>query len=116
MKSMIQPGDDLGVVERWAAFGNFSVQLIPKQEDWNVRIYRSFWTVKESVEKLESKCCNSLYLVTNCMDHALTACHPHTRYSPGWDAKLLFIPMSYMPTWLVEAMMYWRSPRPIKAL
>ncbi|EFB28866.1 hypothetical protein PANDA_004104, partial [Ailuropoda melanoleuca] len=73
-------------------------------------------SVKESVEKLESKCCNSLYLVTNCMDHALTACHPHTRYSPGWDAKLLFIPMSYMPTWLVEAMMYWRSPRPIKAL
>lgn len=81
-----------------------------------MRIYRSFWTVKESVEKLGSQCYNSLYLVTNCMEHALTACHPRTRYSPGWDAKLLFIPMSYMPTWLVDAMVYWRSPRPIKAL
>ncbi|XP_026356012.1 retinol dehydrogenase 16 isoform X1 [Ursus americanus] len=73
-------------------------------------------SVKESVEKLGSQCYNSLYLVTNCMEHALTACHPRTRYSPGWDAKLLFIPMSYMPTWLVDAMVYWRSPRPIKAL
>ncbi|XP_027450227.2 retinol dehydrogenase 16 isoform X3 [Zalophus californianus] len=73
-------------------------------------------SVKKSSEKLKSACCNNLYLVTNCMEHALTACHPRTRYSPGWDAKLLYIPMSYMPTLLVDTMIYWSSPRPIKAL
>ncbi|XP_026356007.2 short-chain dehydrogenase/reductase family 9C member 7 isoform X3 [Ursus arctos] len=83
---------------------------------FNLEMTWEWWRVKESVEKLGSQCYNSLYLVTNCMEHALTACHPRTRYSPGWDAKLLFIPMSYMPTWLVDAMVYWRSPRPIKAL
>lgn len=102
-------------MERWGAFRNSSLQLIPKQ-DWSVRLCHSFWTVKKSVEKLKSTCCNNLYLVTNCMEHALTACHPRTRYSPGWDAKLFYIPMSYMPTLLVDAMIYWSSPRPDKAL
>ncbi|XP_062931612.1 retinol dehydrogenase 16-like [Cynocephalus volans] len=57
-----------------------------------------------------------LSLVTNCMEHALTACHPRTRYSAGWDAKLLYLPMSYLPTFLVDAWMYWRSLGPAKAL
>nr|XP_060515652.1 retinol dehydrogenase 16-like [Panthera onca] len=73
-------------------------------------------SVKKSVKKLKSTCCNNLYLVTNCVEHALTACHPRTRYSSGWDAKLLYLPMSYMPTLLVDAMIYWMSQRPIKAL
>ncbi|XP_061060509.1 retinol dehydrogenase 16-like [Eubalaena glacialis] len=58
----------------------------------------------------------NLSLVTDCMEHALTACHPRTRYSPGWDAKLFYLPMSYMPTFLVDLMMYWGAPRPAKAL
>ncbi|XP_062059400.1 retinol dehydrogenase 16-like isoform X2 [Lepus europaeus] len=57
-----------------------------------------------------------LPLVTDCMEHALTACHPRTRYSPGWDAKLFFLPMSYMPTFLVDAIIHWFSPRPAQAL
>nr|XP_051688685.1 retinol dehydrogenase 16 isoform X8 [Oryctolagus cuniculus] len=57
-----------------------------------------------------------LPLVTDCMEHALTACHPCTRYSPGWDAKLFYIPMSYMPTFLVDAIIHWFSPRPAQAL
>ncbi|XP_040347608.1 retinol dehydrogenase 16 isoform X3 [Herpailurus yagouaroundi] len=73
-------------------------------------------SVKKSAKKLKSTCCNNLYLVTNCVEHALTACHPRTRYSSGWDAKLLYLPMSYMPTLLVDAMIYWMSQRPIKAL
>ncbi|XP_043420452.1 retinol dehydrogenase 16 isoform X4 [Prionailurus bengalensis] len=73
-------------------------------------------SVKKSVKKLKSTCCNNLYLVTNCVEHALTACHPRTRYSSGWDAKLLYLPMSYMPTLLVDAMIYWMAQRPIKAL
>ncbi|CAI9168041.1 unnamed protein product [Rangifer tarandus platyrhynchus] len=58
----------------------------------------------------------NLSLVTDCMEHALTACHPRSRYSAGWDAKLLYLPMSYLPSFLVDLMMYWCSPLPAKAL
>ncbi|KAB0344461.1 hypothetical protein FD754_021387 [Muntiacus muntjak] len=57
-----------------------------------------------SVDLLETTCCQDLSLVTNCMEHALTACHPRTRYSPGWDAKLIYLPMSYLPSFLVDLM------------
>ncbi|XP_068123618.1 retinol dehydrogenase 16-like isoform X2 [Hyperolius riggenbachi] len=49
-----------------------------------------------------SKTNKNLHLVTDCMEHALTAVHPMTRYSAGWDAKLLFLPLSYLPTVLVD--------------
>ncbi|XP_051026194.1 retinol dehydrogenase 16-like isoform X1 [Acomys russatus] len=57
-----------------------------------------------------------LSLVTDCMEHALTACHPRTRYSAGWDAKLFYLPMSYLPTFLADAIVYWTSPKPVRAL
>ncbi|NXX43266.1 RDH2 dehydrogenase, partial [Tricholaema leucomelas] len=40
----------------------------------------------------------TLRLVTDCMEHALTSCHPRARYSAGWDAKLIYIPFSYLPS------------------
>nr|XP_046260896.1 dehydrogenase/reductase SDR family member 9 [Scatophagus argus] len=39
-----------------------------------------------------------LMKVVGCMEHAISAVHPRTRYSPGWDAKFLWLPLSYMPT------------------
>ncbi|XP_006859519.1 PREDICTED: retinol dehydrogenase 16-like [Chrysochloris asiatica] len=59
---------------------------------------------------------SNLSLVTDCMEHALTACYPRTRYSAGWDAKFFYLPISYLPTALVDAMISWSSPRPAKAL
>ncbi|NWY34440.1 RDH2 dehydrogenase, partial [Pheucticus melanocephalus] len=47
---------------------------------------------------------SNLSLVTNCMEHALTSLHPRTRYSAGWDAKLLYLPLSYMPSALSDAL------------
>ncbi|KAM7113889.1 retinol dehydrogenase 16-like isoform 1-T2 [Molossus nigricans] len=70
----------------------------------------------KAIQFLEKMSTNDLSLVTDCMEHALTACHPRTRYSAGWDAKLIYLPMSYMPTFLVDAIVYWRSPRPTKAV
>ncbi|NWS08273.1 RDH16 dehydrogenase, partial [Motacilla alba] len=46
----------------------------------------------------------NLSLVTNCMEHALTSLHPRTRYSAGWDAKLLYLPLSYLPSALSDAL------------
>ena len=66
--------------------------------------------------KLKAPWAGNLSLVTNCMEHALTACHPRSRYSAGWDAKFLYLPMSYMPSFLVDLMVYWNYPKPAKAL
>ncbi|XP_063281210.1 retinol dehydrogenase 7-like [Prinia subflava] len=55
--------------------------------------------------KLLQKTYNSdLSLVTNCMEHALTSVHPRSRYSAGWDAKLLYLPVSYLPSALSDAL------------
>ncbi|XP_037703828.1 retinol dehydrogenase 16-like [Choloepus didactylus] len=70
----------------------------------------------KSAEVMRKKCSTDLFLVTDCMEHALTSCHPRARYSAGWDAKLFYIPMSYMPTFLVDALACWYSPVPRKAL
>ncbi|NXU21303.1 RDH2 dehydrogenase, partial [Pardalotus punctatus] len=55
--------------------------------------------------KLLQKGFNSdLSLVTNCMEHALTSVYPRTRYSAGWDSKLLYLPISYLPSALSDAL------------
>lgn len=52
-----------------------------------------------------------LMKVVGSMEHAIAAVHPRFRYSPGWDAKLFWLPMSYMPTWLSDAFFLRNIPR-----
>ncbi|XP_040003595.1 retinol dehydrogenase 1 [Xiphias gladius] len=47
-------------------------------------------------------CSPDISKVTRCMEHALTACFPRTRYSAGWDAKLFWIPLSYLPSFISD--------------
>ncbi|NXG83810.1 RDH2 dehydrogenase, partial [Stercorarius parasiticus] len=54
------------------------------------------------LRKMQKQCNPDLSLVTDCMEHALTSRHPRTRYSAGWDAKLLYIPLSYLPSALTD--------------
>ncbi|KAM9319494.1 retinol dehydrogenase 5 isoform 1-T2 [Gastrophryne carolinensis] len=50
--------------------------------------------------------------VPKCIEHALQARHPRTRYSPGWDAKLVWLPASYMPSFIVDAVLAFVLPKP----
>lgn len=50
--------------------------------------------------------------VTRCMEHALTALHPRTRYSAGWDAKLFWIPLSYLPSCVSDLVVQILLPSP----
>ncbi|XP_059575307.1 17-beta-hydroxysteroid dehydrogenase type 6-like [Alligator mississippiensis] len=68
-----------------------------------------------SQEKLQKGCSSNLHLVTDCMEHALTAQHPRTRYSGGWDAQFFFIPLSYMPTAVADLVLTWSWPKPAQA-
>ncbi|XP_049426586.1 retinol dehydrogenase 7-like [Epinephelus fuscoguttatus] len=51
--------------------------------------------VSDRVAKISD---GDLMKVVSCMEHAISAVRPRTRYSPGWDAKFFWLPLSYMPT------------------
>ncbi|XP_075447579.1 retinol dehydrogenase 7-like [Ascaphus truei] len=55
---------------------------------------------------------SKLYKVTDCMEHALIAVYPWTRYSAGWDSKLFYIPVSYLPTILSDYVLCRSAPKP----
>ncbi|XP_042652844.1 retinol dehydrogenase 5 [Tyto alba] len=57
-------------------------------------------------------CDGDLTKVTRCVEHALGARHPRTRYSAGWDAKLLWLPASYLPACLVDFVLATILPKP----
>ncbi|KAM8856240.1 retinol dehydrogenase 1 [Spinachia spinachia] len=47
-------------------------------------------------------CSPDISKVTRCMEHALTARCPRTRYAAGWDAKFFWIPLSYLPSFVSD--------------
>uniref|UniRef100_A0A8D0GJT3 17-beta-hydroxysteroid dehydrogenase type 6 n=1 Tax=Sphenodon punctatus TaxID=8508 RepID=A0A8D0GJT3_SPHPU len=64
---------------------------------------------------LTTRCNANLYLVTDCMEHALISRYPRTRYSGGWDAQFFYIPLSYLPTALADFVLTRGWPRPAQA-
>ncbi|XP_069508926.1 retinol dehydrogenase 16-like [Ambystoma mexicanum] len=60
-------------------------------------------------------CSSDLSPVADSIEHALTAQYPRTRYSAGWDAKFIFIPLSYMPTVLADYVMTRSMPIPAQS-
>ena len=98
-------------------FRNFEVDLeLGGLENENNLDGVSFWTVLKTLSLLKPRWTQNLSLVTDCMEHALTACHPRTRYSAGWDAKFIYLPRSYLPSFLVDLIVYCYYPQPAKAL
>ncbi|XP_048348080.1 retinol dehydrogenase 16-like [Sphaerodactylus townsendi] len=59
---------------------------------------------------------SNLYMVTDCLEHALLSCHPRTRYSVGWDTKLFYIPLSYLPTSIADYLLSSLKPEPAQAM
>ncbi|KAK7893432.1 hypothetical protein WMY93_022584 [Mugilogobius chulae] len=57
-----------------------------------------------------------LMKVVNCMEHAVSAVRPRTRYSPGWDAKFFWLPLSYMPSFIFDYLMLSQVIPPAKAV
>uniref|UniRef100_A0A8C6XNK4 Retinol dehydrogenase 16 n=1 Tax=Naja naja TaxID=35670 RepID=A0A8C6XNK4_NAJNA len=74
--------------------------------------YGELYYKSSDASRLQANCNSKLHLVTNCMEHALTAVHPRFRYSAGWDAKLFYLPVSYLPTKLTDMLFSWSYPEP----
>ncbi|XP_077184986.1 17-beta-hydroxysteroid dehydrogenase type 6-like [Paroedura picta] len=75
-----------------------------------------FETFYRQMEDLLHSGSLDLSLVTDTMEHALTSCHPRTRYSAGWDAKLFYIPVSYLPTTVADYLMTRHLPKPAQGI
>ncbi|XP_063352869.1 retinol dehydrogenase 1 [Pelmatolapia mariae] len=58
--------------------------------------------VKAQTFSMGLLCSPDISKVTRCMEHALTARFPRTRYAAGWDAKLFWIPLSYLPSFVAD--------------
>ncbi|XP_063149814.1 retinol dehydrogenase 16-like isoform X1 [Candoia aspera] len=100
--SMIEPGSFstsiLNHVEE--TLQNIWCQLPPDiQESYGQKFLKMYCKVIQLAKKTGEK---NLCLVTDCIEHALTSYHPRARYSAGWDAKLFFLPVSYLPSWVVD--------------
>ncbi|XP_044141437.1 retinol dehydrogenase 7-like [Bufo gargarizans] len=70
----------------------------------------------EYADSVASFCSTKLSLATDCMEHALTAVHPWTRYSAGWDSKFILIPFSYLPSVLTDFILTMGQPKPAKVI
>ncbi|XP_061091177.1 retinol dehydrogenase 7-like [Conger conger] len=68
------------------------------------------------LKKMENMPDMDLMKVVHCMEHAIAAVHPRTRYSPGWDAKFFWIPLSYMPTFISDYLLLKDSVKPEKCV
>uniref|UniRef100_A0A8U7P049 Uncharacterized protein n=1 Tax=Corvus moneduloides TaxID=1196302 RepID=A0A8U7P049_CORMO len=83
---------------------NLEKNFISSWQKLPEEIKASYGEVVAMLKVMQKGYNSDLSLVTNCMEHALTSLHPRTRYSAGWDAKLLYIPLSYLPSALSDAL------------
>uniref|UniRef100_A0A8C5MGY6 Uncharacterized protein n=1 Tax=Leptobrachium leishanense TaxID=445787 RepID=A0A8C5MGY6_9ANUR len=81
------------------------------RESYGQRYYQQYLC---SLKQLVDTGSSDLWKVTDCMEHALTAVQPWTRYSVGWDCKFYFLPVSYFPTILSDYLLCNCAPKPTK--
>ncbi|KAM6472861.1 retinol dehydrogenase 16-like isoform 2-T3 [Liasis olivaceus] len=100
--SVVEPGAFLTSIfnHQEESFQSTWFQLAPDiQESYGQKFLKMYCKMVQRARTYGEK---NLRLVTDRIEHALTSRHPHARYSAGWDAKLLFLPASYLPSWVVD--------------
>ncbi|KAM4701132.1 retinol dehydrogenase 7-like [Discoglossus pictus] len=78
------------------------------KESYGEKYYQQF---AKNMEGIAESANTNIHLVSDCMEHALTAVYPWTRYSPGWDSKLFYLPLSYMPTFISDYVLSLNAPK-----
>ncbi|XP_067404015.1 retinol dehydrogenase 7-like [Emydura macquarii macquarii] len=113
--SIIEPGffktgvTSSGVIERdllrlWN-------QLTPEvRESYGDKYFVEY--IRAQRLSMKRLCDSDISKVTKCMEHALIAKYPRTRYGAGWDAKFFWLPLSYAPTFLSDMMLRMLFPTP----
>ncbi|KAM4797471.1 retinol dehydrogenase 7-like [Rhinophrynus dorsalis] len=69
------------------------------REDYGEQYFQGYC---KFIDNLAGLATSKLTIVTDCMEHALTAVEPWTRYSAGWYSKFYYMPLSYLPTCVAD--------------
>ncbi|XP_007435496.1 11-cis retinol dehydrogenase [Python bivittatus] len=113
--SIVEPGffktamTDLGSIEA-SLRQHWDRMSLEAQRSYGDQFFHSYLKVQKFIMNII--CDSDLSKVTNCMEHALQAKHPRSRYSAGWDAKFLWLPVSYLPAFLVDIFLSMILPKP----
>ncbi|NWR55498.1 RDH16 dehydrogenase, partial [Bucorvus abyssinicus] len=112
--SMIEPGFFKTAITSDESLENIYVSIWERLPAETKAVYGDhyFKEFLAALRRMQKNCNPNLALVTGCMEHALTSRHPRARYSVGWDAKLFFIPLSYLPSALTDLLFSWLYPKP----
>nr|XP_021147156.1 retinol dehydrogenase 7 [Columba livia] len=68
--------------------------------------------IKAQRSSVKSLCDTDISKVIKCLEHALMAKYPRTRYGAGWDAKLFWLFLSYAPSCLSDMLLCMMFPAP----
>ncbi|XP_053311671.1 retinol dehydrogenase 7-like isoform X2 [Spea bombifrons] len=83
------------------------------QKCYGEEYFKKNYKVVDSIEKI---CSTNLNLATDCMEHALIAVYPRTRYTAGWDAKLFLLPLSYFPAVVADFILNLGQLKPAQSI
>ncbi|KAK1166108.1 retinol dehydrogenase 7-like [Acipenser oxyrinchus oxyrinchus] len=113
--SIIEPGffktgvTSLAVIEK--DLQRLWDRLSPEVRDsYGVQYFDKY--LKAQSLSMNTFCSSDISKVTNCMEHALIAKYPRTRYGAGWDAKFFWLPLSYVPSFIADFMLRALLPTP----
>ncbi|CAH1251998.1 HSD17B6 [Branchiostoma lanceolatum] len=67
------------------------------------------------VDSFQSLASSKIHEVIDALEHALCAAHPRSRYVVGFDAMLLLIPLSWLPTSIADAIFCNAKTPPVPA-
>ncbi|KAM6258715.1 LOW QUALITY PROTEIN: dehydrogenase/reductase SDR family member 9 [Spheniscus humboldti] len=71
-----------------------------------------FANIKAQRPSLKRLCASDMSKVIKCMEHALIAKYPRTRYGAGWDAKFFWLFLSCAPSCLYGMLLCMTFPAP----
>ncbi|XP_053138694.1 17-beta-hydroxysteroid dehydrogenase type 6-like [Hemicordylus capensis] len=83
------------------------------KESYGEQYFKSYCNLLQFAIEIGNK---NLCLVTDCIEHALTSSRPCIRYIAGWDAKFLYIPLSYLPASVADFILEFILPKPAQTV
>ncbi|XP_078545007.1 17-beta-hydroxysteroid dehydrogenase type 6-like [Lissotriton helveticus] len=112
--SIVEPGAfKTGIMTKAKAEENFQAvwARVPNdvKESYGEQYFNAY---RKYFIDLATKGSSNLHLVVDSLQHSVIAVYPRTRYSPGWDCKFFYLPLSYFPTIIMDYVLTRSCPNP----
>ncbi|RLW04863.1 hypothetical protein DV515_00005481, partial [Chloebia gouldiae] len=93
----------------------FSDTLRIEMRHFGVKVSIVEHDIKAQRSSVKRLCDCDISNVIKCMEHALIAKYPRTRYRAGWDAKFFWLFLSYAPSCLSDMLLRMTLPAPAES-